>query len=163
MPDSFLRIQHYVLGFMFDPTRERILLIRKNRPRWQAGKLNGIGGKVEPGESPVSAMVREFTEETGLQTQPSEWSHFAVLEGQDFRVWCFQAASEQMIQARTLTDEEVVLMPAALDFIARHGQTNLATLVAHAQDPDAAWLTLSYRELDSTRRAEHGDPASPVV
>ncbi len=56
----------YVCGFMFSPDRSRVLLIRKNRPTWQAGKLNGVGGKVEPGETAHDAMVREFREEAGL-------------------------------------------------------------------------------------------------
>ena len=43
-----------------------VLLIRKARPDWQAGKLNGIGGKVEGAETITEATVREFREETGL-------------------------------------------------------------------------------------------------
>ncbi len=56
----------YVLGFMFSPDEKKVLLIWKNRPSWQAGKLNGIGGKVNPGETPLEAMEREFIEETGF-------------------------------------------------------------------------------------------------
>ena len=59
----------YVLGFMFSRDLERVLLIRKNRPAFQAGKFNGIGGKIEgtvkPLETPLQAMVREFEEEAG--------------------------------------------------------------------------------------------------
>ena len=35
----------YVVGFMFSPDKQFVALIRKNRPEWQAGKLNGIAGK----------------------------------------------------------------------------------------------------------------------
>ena len=52
----------YVLGFMFSPDMERILLMRKNRPEFQAGKFNGIGGKIEGTETPLQAMIREFEE-----------------------------------------------------------------------------------------------------
>src|SRR5690349_13991679 len=44
--------QAYALGFLFDGTG-RVVLIRKRRPAWQAGLLNGVGGKVEPGEAPA--------------------------------------------------------------------------------------------------------------
>lgn len=33
------------------------------------GKWNGIGGKMEVGESPVGAAMREFTEETGIEVK----------------------------------------------------------------------------------------------
>lgn len=56
----------YVLGFMFNEAESKVILIFKNRPAWQAGKLNGIGGKIEEGETPIQAMNREFAEETGF-------------------------------------------------------------------------------------------------
>jgi 8-oxo-dGTP diphosphatase len=43
----------------------RVFLIRKRRGHGQ-GKVNGPGGKVEPGETPVACAVRECQEETGL-------------------------------------------------------------------------------------------------
>ena len=41
-------IQHYACGFLFSQDRTRVVLIRKRRPAWQAGKLNGVGGKKGP-------------------------------------------------------------------------------------------------------------------
>lgn len=43
----------------------QILLIRKKRGIG-AGKINGPGGKVDPGESPLAAAVRETQEEIGV-------------------------------------------------------------------------------------------------
>jgi len=83
----------YVLGFAF--TRDyadfdRVLLIRKTKPAWQAGKLNGVGGKIETGDfTPHRAISREFVEETGIETLPSRWTKFAVMEFADCRVHCF--------------------------------------------------------------------------
>ena len=56
----------YVVGLIFDESFENILLIRKNRPDWQKGRLNGVGGKVEDQETSYEAMVRECEEECGL-------------------------------------------------------------------------------------------------
>ena len=39
-----------------------ILLIRKLRGLGK-GKVNGVGGKVDPGEEPIEAAIREFEEE----------------------------------------------------------------------------------------------------
>jgi 8-oxo-dGTP diphosphatase len=41
----------YVLGFLFDPSQKDVVLIKKLKPEWQKGKLNGVGGKIEEGES----------------------------------------------------------------------------------------------------------------
>jgi 8-oxo-dGTP diphosphatase len=71
----------YVAGFMFSEDRQWVALIRKLKPLWQAGKLNGIGGKVEPGEDPIVAMSREFMEETGCATTVLQWEQFAEMGG----------------------------------------------------------------------------------
>ncbi|MBA3724080.1 MAG: NUDIX domain-containing protein [Candidatus Levybacteria bacterium] len=69
----------FSLGFVFDASMERVLLIHKNRPDWQKGKLNGIGGKVEEGEDSLGCMVRETLEETGLRIDAKDWKHFAQI------------------------------------------------------------------------------------
>ena len=43
----------------------RLLLIRKKRGIG-AGKINGPGGKVDPGETPLAAAIRETQEEVGV-------------------------------------------------------------------------------------------------
>lgn len=54
----------YVCGFAY--VDDNVILIRKKRPDWMAGLLNGVGGKLEDGEAPERAMSREFLEETGI-------------------------------------------------------------------------------------------------
>lgn len=60
--------EEYVIGVAVDPDRTHVLVIEKNRPAWQVGKLNFPGGKIEDGETPEEAIVREFREETGVET-----------------------------------------------------------------------------------------------
>jgi 8-oxo-dGTP pyrophosphatase MutT (NUDIX family) len=58
------------LCFILDgspPTR--ILLGRKKRG-FGCGKYNGLGGKVQPGETPVDTVIREVHEESGLIVSP---------------------------------------------------------------------------------------------
>lgn len=71
-------LTRYVAGFLFSPDKAWVALVRKNKPAWQAGKLNGIGGKIEPGETPAQAMCREFREEAGLDL--SDWREFCTLK-----------------------------------------------------------------------------------
>ena len=61
-----MKLNKYVVGFAFSEDCNNILLIRKNKPEWQKGLLNGIGGKIEAGEFPLDAMTRECEEEAGL-------------------------------------------------------------------------------------------------
>jgi len=75
-------IKLYAAGFMFDSRFERVALIRKGRPAWQMGKLNGLGGKVEPGETTGETMIREFKEESGVATSMDAWGLFLRMSGQ---------------------------------------------------------------------------------
>ncbi|MFC5986915.1 NUDIX domain-containing protein [Marinicrinis lubricantis] len=44
---------------------EKILLLNRERPSWM-GAWNGVGGKLEPGETPRESVLREVFEETGI-------------------------------------------------------------------------------------------------
>lgn len=73
-----------VAGFMFSHDRSRVALIRKSKPAWQAGKLNGIGGKMEDADKDIwRAMVREFNEETGYLTTIADWEYFCTMSGKN--------------------------------------------------------------------------------
>lgn len=97
----------YVCGFFFDKSLNNVVLIWKNKPKWQAGKLNGIGGKIEEGETPFQAMVREFKEETGIFD--SEWRDLIKICGDDWTVHFFYSVDRQnqFEYAETKEDEEV--------------------------------------------------------
>ncbi|QHT60802.1 8-oxo-dGTP diphosphatase [Paenibacillus lycopersici] len=45
----------------------QILMLNRERASWM-GCWNGIGGKLEPGETPRASMLRELREETGMKT-----------------------------------------------------------------------------------------------
>jgi 8-oxo-dGTP diphosphatase len=79
----------YVLGFALSTDMKRVILLRKMKPAWQKWKLNGVGGKIETGESGPDAMAREFMEETGLHTNAKEWVFFAQMTGADWTCYCF--------------------------------------------------------------------------
>lgn len=82
-------MQRYVAGFAFN--QEHVLLVRKKVPRWQAGLLNAVGGKIEGGEPPVLAMCREFKEEVGINTVSSKWACFCVESHVDYEVHFYKA------------------------------------------------------------------------
>jgi 8-oxo-dGTP diphosphatase len=93
----------YVAGFLIDPTARTVALVRKNKPEWQAGKLNAIGGKMEIAETPHQAMQREFQEEAGLNI--TSWDHFATIEGYWGAVIFFRCFNEAV--PRTMEEEQI--------------------------------------------------------
>lgn len=76
----------YTLGFIFNKGFSDVLLMHKNRPEWQVGKLNGVGGKIEEGEDSAEGMVREVWEETGVRTDKEDWNYFGEIKGKGWRV-----------------------------------------------------------------------------
>ena len=104
----------YVAGFAFDGGE--VALVRKSRPHWQEGKLNGVGGKVEDGETPLNAMRREWEEEAGFAH--SEWTHFCTLTDLDgwkvyfyrtelYSTWKTQANFQDTQTPATREDEPI--------------------------------------------------------
>ena len=100
----------YVVGFLFSKERDRVVLIQKNRPDWQSGDLNGVGGHVNPGETYAQAMRREFLEEAGLDVP--DWEEVASAECPTVRIVFFRAfgdLSGVRVGEQSLTDERVRL------------------------------------------------------
>jgi 8-oxo-dGTP diphosphatase len=78
----------------FIVTGGRILLIRKKRGLG-TGKVNGPGGKIEPGETPLAAAIRETQEEIGvtpLGVEERGLLHFQFTDGYSLLCTVFQAS-----------------------------------------------------------------------
>ena len=87
----------------------RVLLIRKKRGLG-AGKINGPGGRIEPGEAPVDAAVRETQEELGVTPQQVTQSgelYFQFVDGLSLHAHVFKAGD--CLGAPRETDEAVPL------------------------------------------------------
>ncbi len=88
---------------------ERILLIRKKRGLG-AGKINGPGGRLEPGESPLEGAVREVQEElriTPLGLRFAGEHSFQFVDGYSIHVHVFIASDYEGTPVET--DEAVPL------------------------------------------------------
>ena len=105
-------MKKYTVGFIFNQALDKVLLIQKNRPEWQKGKLNGVGGKIEPNEESADCMVREVFEETGLETQKKDWVAVGAMQGADWVVDVYGLRyGGDTKSAVTKTDEQVEWHP----------------------------------------------------
>ena len=86
-------VDQATLTFVIDG--DRLLLIWKKRGLG-AGKINGPGGKLDPGETPEACAVRECEEEVGIT--PTALSYmgqnlFQFMDGYSIHVWTYLSRS----------------------------------------------------------------------
>lgn len=84
-------MKKFTVGFLFTPDLQKVLLIHKLAPAWQKGKLNGLGGKIEPGEGAVPCFIREIQEESGILLEKKQVRLMGILKGIDWQVYVFGA------------------------------------------------------------------------
>lgn len=114
-----------------------VALIRKEKPEWQRNKLNGIGGKIEPGETSYAAMVREFREETGAVVV--NWTSMVTLTCGDAVIHFFRS---ELTEVRTTTNELVEWHPVSGATLNPRSIPNLKWLIPMAADRDLISGTL---------------------
>ena len=141
-------MKKYTLGLIFNSRVNKVVLMEKNRPDWQKGKLNAVGGGIDGEESNIECMVREAQEETNLLTKPQDWKHVAVLSGPDWKMDVFgliyQGREEDL---QTCTDERVDWFE--ITKIPKHVVTNVPWLLylslEKLQNNKLDVVTISYR------------------
>ena len=87
----------------------RVLLIRKKRGIG-AGKINGPGGKIDPGETPIQAAIRETEEElhvTAFDPEAIGRLNFQFIDG--LSIHCTDFLATRYLGQPTETDEAVPL------------------------------------------------------
>src|SRR5947207_2773047 len=92
---------HVAPLFKNESNEERVLLIMKDKPEWQKGFFNLVGGKVEDGETPEQAALRELKEETGYSPHHHYYNHatrMGVIDAFDGLIHCFFIPVDDYIQ-----------------------------------------------------------------
>jgi len=82
--------------------------MHKNRPAWQDGLINGLGGKVEEVEDTFTTISREIEEESGLKIKESEWIKSGKVYSGTFTMdvfGCVYGGGKE--DAKTKEDEEI--------------------------------------------------------
>ena len=104
------------LLFVVDRENARILLIEKKRGLG-AGKVNGPGGRIDPGETPMITALREIREELCVEAVgASEFGELSFQFVDGYGLHCHVFRADACIGEPTETDEAVPLW-APLDAI----------------------------------------------
>ena len=135
----------FALGFVFTPDGKQVVLVRKNRPANQAGKLNGVGGPLSPGETARAGVCREFVDATGVAIPSDQWRPVARLWGKGYEIAGFCAFSEAAARCKSRTDEQVMLVPVRYDLLQADGTMGLSWVIAAALDPNHPILDIRVR------------------
>lgn len=139
--------QRYCVGFLLERPSERVLLLRKNKPAWQYGLLNGVGGKIEDGELPIDAMHREWREEVIANAVHLKWREFAVMSSERSVIHCFAAETNRLPRDDGYNDRGEQLVTVRLSEIGLHRDCirNLKWLLPLAfEDPNHQFVTAEF-------------------
>ncbi|MFJ5140829.1 (deoxy)nucleoside triphosphate pyrophosphohydrolase [Streptomyces sp. NPDC088707] len=125
-----------VAGALYD--RGRLLAARRSAPVELAGRWELPGGKLEPGESPEEALVRELREELGVEVEPGERipGEWPLKPGYVLRVWTARLLSGE---PRPLEDHDALrwLTRSELDSVDWLDQDRPAVAEAARRLPEA--------------------------
>jgi len=100
----------YCLGFVFDEQLKNVMLIKKEKPTWQRGQLNGLGGHIYNKEWASHAMQRTCLAESGMNIQ--DWTKVYLMDFDNCELYVFVAVAD-LSKATTMTGEEIKIMPIA--------------------------------------------------
>lgn len=99
--DSWQAKDPATLVFVF--RGDEILLINKKRGLGQ-GKVNGPGGKVDPGETPEQSAIRECREELHIEVSKLECCgehRFQFVDGYSIHVWVYRTRDFEGVPTET--------------------------------------------------------------
>ena len=124
---------YYVAGFLFSAGRKQVVLVEKINLEWQRGRLNGVGGKIEPVDNPpTAAMVREFGEETGLLIH--EWEMFCQVKHRGNLTYFFRSFAESSVEHISSQEAEKIAAYPVSEVAELNTMPNLNWLIPMALD-----------------------------
>ncbi len=119
-------------AIIFDETGRVLLGHRRDMDLW-----NLPGGRIEAGERPDEAILREVMEETGLQVRMEKLVGIYSKPGKDELIFLFRCVitGGELQQVTSETDANRFFSPAALpaNLIPKHRERIMDALAGHSQ------------------------------
>lgn len=119
------------LAFVFNENLDQVLLIKKQKPPQHAGLLNGLGGKLEAGETHLGCVTREISEEAGLSIPPQKWLSVGQMTWSNWEVSIWTATTTDN-NAKAFPESGVAWYPVQI--LPKNIIANLAWLIPLAVD-----------------------------
>lgn len=102
-------MKEYTVGFIFNKDLGKVLLVHKTHPPFLANKHNGIGGKIEEGESVIEGFLREVKEEADLSLDVGCIRHIGFFVASLGKIHIVAAQYNGIeADAKTMTDEQII-------------------------------------------------------
>jgi 8-oxo-dGTP diphosphatase len=136
MSTAHTPVKVYVLALLFTADGQRVALMRRIRPAWQAGRINALGGKLGAQESAREGASREVREEAGVEIPAGAWEEMLIWEDPIYRLHVVRAFHDGAEAVRTVEDQDVFLADSAR--LPAGVIDNLRWLVPLARDRDVA-------------------------
>ena len=143
---------YVILLVQHDNNMLETLLVLKNSPAWQVGLYNLPGGKIETGETPAEAAIRELREETGYDPlTPPEL--VGEIRDNSATIYCFKikVSGYQQLNPRPEETEQIAWYDVVNGDMIHHPKLipNLRVIIPLMMSSAKDWIiTDDYRSSD---------------
>ncbi len=101
----------YAYTLCFIKRNDEILMLNRQKKPWK-GAWNGVGGKIQTGETPLECVIREVFEETSITVDPTKiydkgvltWTNFEAI-GVGLHLFLYEVPHDYRLETPIKTDE----------------------------------------------------------
>jgi 8-oxo-dGTP diphosphatase len=124
-------MEKYTVGIVFNKELSKVILVLKNRPKWQEGLYNFPGGHIEKGESGLECIIREVKEECEIRIISPAYIGKIVNNMANYYVKIYTTITEEV---HLHTNEDQIPIWAEVENLPKNIVSNLLWLIPFAKN-----------------------------